>query len=124
MGDKRKRVLIVEDEMLSALCLQDFLDKLGYSADQIAISAEEVFAAMDNGGADIVLMDVSISGKMDGIEACARVVRDYGVPVVMLTAFSDRDVQDRSRKSGCSGFMTKPVEMYDLKETIGRIIGV
>src|SRR5580693_6352432 len=92
------RILIVEDERITAEDLEEVLKDLGYQVSAVVSSGEEAIREAERNRPDLVLMDIRIKGEMDGTEA-ARLLRErFDVPVVYLTAHADRDTLDRAKQ--------------------------
>ena len=102
-------VLIVEDEGLIALHLTELLENAGYRIAGTPSSGEASLQILQKSRPDLVLMDIALAGKLDGIETARRIRREYEIPVIFLSAFSD---QNRIREAAAIspfGFFTKPV---------------
>ena len=112
------RILVVEDEGISALHLEAKLQSLGYESAGIAYSGEEAIDKAKEARPDLVLMDIKLNGEMDGISAGGRVQREFGIPVVYLTAFSDEETVARARETAPFGYLIKPVQENVLRTTI------
>ena len=84
----KARILIVEDETIVQLDLQNQLRRLGHAVVGSAVSGEEAIAKVDELKPDLVLMDVKLEGKMDGIEAADQIRATHAVPIVYLTAYA------------------------------------
>ena len=82
------QVLIVEDEAIVSMDLRYKLEALGYSVPAEIGSGEEAVDAASRLRPDVVLMDIKLSGEMDGIDAAAQIRDQFGVPVVYLTAYA------------------------------------
>jgi response regulator NasT len=104
----RARVLICEDEGLTALRLRTSLTKLGYEVVGEAKDGEEGVAAAARLTPDAILMDVRMP-KLDGIAATERIMRERPVPIVMITAYSERELVEAALQAGASGYLVKPV---------------
>jgi response regulator NasT len=102
------RVLVCEDEGLTALRLRKVLMGLGYEVVGQARDGEEAVYLAERLRPDIILMDVHMP-ELDGIEAMRRIMRECPTTVVMLTAYSDRDLVQRALSAGASGYLVKPV---------------
>ena len=112
------RILIVEDERITALDIQARLATLGYTVSGTVSSGEE---AIDRAGAlhpDLILMDIVLKGTLDGVQAADRIRNNFNIPVVFLTAFSDADTLRRAKVTGPFGYVLKPFEERDLHTTI------
>jgi two-component system sensor histidine kinase/response regulator len=113
-----KRILVVEDEGISAVHLQAKVESLGYQCAGVAYSGEEAIAKAREARPDLVLMDIKLTGELDGIQAGNRIQKDFGIPVVYLTAFSDEETVARARASAPFGYLIKPVQENALRTTI------
>lgn len=102
-------LLIVEDEQIVALDLQICLVKQGYQVLATAANARDALILTHDLQPDLVLMDVKISGPMDGIEA-GKLIGEMGIPVIYLTAFSDTATVKRAAESMPYGFLGKPFQ--------------
>lgn len=82
-----RRILIVEDELITAIDLENRLQRLGYEVSAVAKSGEEAVKLAQDLTPDLVLMDVYLGGDLDGFEASRRINAHKSVPVVYLTAY-------------------------------------
>ena len=111
-------VFIVEDESIVAEDLKATLTDLGYSIAGSARSGEEAVPAITKARPDIILMDIQLAGTMDGIET-AGIVRDrMGIPVIFLTAHSDKKNIERAQDAGPYGYILKPFGDRELYSAI------
>jgi len=111
-------ILIVEDESLIALDLSRRLPKLGYEVCGIVATGEEAVAKAAELKPDLVLMDICLRGKMDGIEA-GGIIRDrQDLPVIYLTANSDEMTLKRAKLSRPSSYLLKPFKERELQIAI------
>ena len=113
-----KRILIVEDEAIVAADLRQHLRDLGYVVPAPALSGPMALRMAAETRPDLVLMDIHLSGKMDGIEAARRIIRQWDIPVVYLTAHADRETMQRAGVAGAYGYLLKPFEGRELAATI------
>lgn len=104
----RARVLVCEDEGLTALRLQTSLKKLGYEVVGEARDGEEAVAQAAKLQPDAILMDIRMP-KMDGISATEKIMAERPTAIVMITAFSERELVDHALRVGASGYLVKPV---------------
>jgi putative two-component system response regulator len=114
----KKRIMIVEDEGIVATDIARQLTALGYDVAAIAYSGEEAEEKAREVHPDLVLMDIVLAGKMDGIQASNKVTAITDIPVVYLTAYSDDKTLRRAKTSGPSGYILKPVRSKQLHVTI------
>jgi AmiR/NasT family two-component response regulator len=113
----RPRVLIAEDEALIRLDLAEMLDEAGYDVVAQASDGEEAVELARLHRPQLVLMDVKMP-RLDGIAAASVIAEERIAPVVMLTAFSQRDLVERARDAGAMAYLVKPFTMSDLVPAI------
>ncbi len=113
-----KRILVVEDERLIAHNLKKILEQTGYEVPASVAYAEEAVELAANGGLDLVLMDVRLKGKMDGIEAAEIIVGRYHIPVVFLTSYTDESNLKRAAATHSYGYLLKPFQAKPLQIAI------
>jgi CheY-like chemotaxis protein len=121
MTKAKPRILIVEDDSPTAEHLNDCADALGFTVLGITSSGEEAISLARELRPDITLMDIQLSGRMDGIEAAAR-IRELRIPVVYLTASTDSSTLDRAKITEPFGFVIKPFDRRDLEVAIEMAI--
>ena len=112
-----RRVLIAEDEALIRLDLAEMLTEEGFEVVGQAADGEEAVALATELKPDLVIMDVKMPRK-DGIDAAAEIVSEQIAPVVMLTAFSQRDLIERARDAGAMAYLVKPFNQAELLPAI------
>ncbi|CUU55877.1 response regulator [Frankia sp. CcI49] len=112
-----RRVLIAEDEALIRLDLREMLQEEGYEVVGEAGDGETAVALAGKLRPDLVILDVKMP-KMDGIDAGAKIAKDRIAPVVILTAFSQRELVERAREAGAMAYVVKPFQKKDLLPTI------
>ena len=114
----KPRALIVEDEILIAEELKERLSLLGFSVIAAVDSADEGIAIATRECPDLVLLDIRLKGEKDGIQAVQEIHQKVDVPVVYLTAYSDRLTVDRIKGTEYDGFVLKPFRARELQSTI------
>ncbi len=112
------RALIVEDEILIAEELKERLSRLGFSVIAAVDSADEGIAIATRERPDLVLMDIRLKGKKDGVQAAKEIRQQVDVPIVYLTAHSDQLTVDRAKATEHDGFILKPFQRRELQSTI------
>jgi PAS domain S-box-containing protein len=113
-----RSILIVEDEQIVAKDIQQTLDELGYDAFAIASSAEDAIDRASARCPDLVLMDIRIKGKRDGIETARILKTRFGIPVVYLTAHADDATIERAKTTEPHGYLVKPVKSAELHSVV------
>ncbi|MFH1137286.1 MAG: PAS domain S-box protein [Pseudomonadota bacterium] len=107
-------ILIVEDEVIIAADLESRLEEFGYEVSGKATSGEQALNMIEERRPDLVMMDIVLKGKLDGIDA-AEVIKDrWGLPVVFTTAFADAERLERAKLAYPFGYLLKPFQDRDL----------
>jgi PAS domain S-box-containing protein len=101
-------IFIVEDELIVASDIKDTLAGLGYDIKGIAKSGEIALEKISETRPDLVLMDIHLTGAMDGIEVAEKIHALFNIPVIYLTAFADKNLVERAEKTNPSGYLLKP----------------
>jgi DNA-binding LytR/AlgR family response regulator len=112
------RVLIVEDEPIIAADLEDRLTEMGYEVAYQCGSGEEALQFLQTNPADLVLMDIQLEGRLDGIEAAGMMSKKQSIPVIFLTSNADDQTFSRAKTTNPAAFLTKPFRGKDLKHAI------
>lgn len=110
--------MIVEDEAIVAADIQDRLRALGYEAATLVHSGEDAEPRAAETRPDLVLMDIKLRGKIDGIEAAQRIQQSLDIPVVYLTAHADQATLQRAKVTEPFGYIVKPFDERALHTTI------
>src|SRR5271170_2751891 len=121
MGEENSmsaRILIVEDERITAEDLRDTLTDLGYSVTASVSSGAEAIAQAAQNPPDIALMDIRIRGDMDGTEVAVVLRERFNIPVIYLTAHADGPTMARAKDAGPLGYITKPFQEAALHASI------
>ena len=108
-----RRVLIAEDEALIRLDLAEMLREEGYDIVGEAGDGQEAVELAERHKPDLVIMDVKMP-RRDGIDAAAEIASKRIAPIVVLTAFSQRDLVERARDAGAMAYLVKPFTISDL----------
>jgi two-component system, response regulator PdtaR len=116
-GSERKRVLIAEDEALIRLDLAEMLVEEGYDVVGEAGDGETAVRLAEELKPDLVILDIKMP-IMDGLAAAEKIATARIAPVVILTAFSQRDLVERARAAGAMAYLVKPFQKSDLVPAI------
>ena len=117
-----RKILIVEDEILVAVSLKKTLEFYGYNVPAIAVSGEEAINFVKNYHPDIVLMDITLKGRMDGIEAAEHISNQFDIPIIFITAHSSKDIIEKAKKVKHFGYITKPFNERHLSNVINMAL--
>lgn len=121
-GAPPRRVLIAEDEALIRLDLAEMLREEGYEVVGEAGDGQEAVDLAESLRPDLVIMDVKMP-RRDGIDAAAEIAAKRIAPIVVLTAFSQRELVERARDAGAMAYLVKPFSMSDLIPAIELAVG-
>jgi len=116
------KILIVEDEFIIAMDMKMKLEELGYQVIGIKNSGEQAIKKIQESKPHLILMDVLLKGEMDGIDATHEIWNRFKIPVLYITAHSDKITISRIEESPCQGFLNKPVNADELKTGIERAL--
>ncbi len=111
------RILIAEDNDLVSLTLEEQLRDLGYEVVGIARSGSEALSMSQRLNPDLIMMDIRMP-EMDGTEAAARIRTQNPVPIIMLTAYADKDTVRKAEAAGAMAYLVKPVKETELPPAI------
>jgi len=111
-------ILIVEDEAITGISLKKSLTELGYSVIGIVQTGEQAVEIAVEKKPDLVLMDIQLAGKMDGITAAENIRIKTRIPVIYITAFSDDKSVEKAKVTEPYGYILKPIREHMLKTTI------
>ena len=112
------QILVVEDESIVAMDLRYKLQDLGYSVLATSRSGEDALERVAELNPDLVLMDISLDGEMDGIEAAGHIRERFDIPVIYLTALADEETLKRAKVTEPIGFVLKPITETALRTAI------
>ena len=112
------KIGIVEDEMIIAANLSNILENMGYDIASIASTYIEALEMIDNEKPDLVLLDINIKGKKDGIDIAWKIREDYDIPFIFLTANADAATVERAKLIEPPAYLVKPFNKDDLYASI------
>ncbi|HBT20562.1 MAG TPA: diguanylate cyclase [Peptococcaceae bacterium] len=114
----RKKILIVEDSSLNAQITADIFSKYGYEAEIVRTGEEAVEKTKSDQSPNLILMDIELMGKLDGIEA-ARIIQQFkDIPVIFLTANTNKEIMEKIKSVTGYGYILKGVNEYVLMSTV------
>ncbi|MFQ5781204.1 MAG: PAS domain S-box protein [Nitrospiria bacterium] len=114
----KKKILVVEDQNVVGMDIELILERLGYDIPAVVSSGEEAVQKMEETKPDLVLMDIMLTGKMDGVEAAKQISARFNIPVVYATAYADEATLQQAKMTRPYGYIVKPLDERDLYATI------
>lgn len=118
MSNHPYRILIADDEFIIAEDIKEKLNGFGYNVVDTVGTGREAISTSKRKTPDLVLMDINLQGRMDGIEAASEIWGRYDIPVVFLTSFSDVNTLQRAKMAEPFGYVVKPFHDSNLRSTI------
>jgi PAS domain S-box-containing protein len=112
------KLLIVEDEGVVAWHIQEALEKLGHTVIATIACGQKAIAVAQTNQPDLVLMDIRLKGKIDGIEAAKEIRERFNIPVIYLTAYADDQTLERALATNPFGYLIKPFQEKELRTTL------
>jgi len=118
MKENKIKILIAEDEYIVAMDIKKLLEKIGYEVTSFIHTGEEAVKRAGTDLPDLVLMDIMLSGTMDGIEAAKIIKEKYDIPIVYLTALTDEQTLHKAKITEPGGYLLKPFDERGLRSAI------
>ena len=115
---EKTKIMVVEDERITAMEIVDRLEDFGYSVPATATSGEDAVKKAEEFTPDLILMDIMLEGNMDGIQAAEQIRKHLDIPVVYLTAYADEGTFGRAKITQPFGYILKPFDERELKLNI------
>jgi len=116
--DERVHILIVEDEGILAMELSDSLEADGYFVVGIANNGRKALDLSKQQRVDLLLCDITIKGDWDGIETVEHITAERPIPVIYLTALTDRGTLERAKQTYPAAYVNKPYQLTSLRTAI------
>ncbi len=120
--NKKGSVLIVEDDKLISLVQERLLKKLGFEVKGKAKSGSEAIEKVKSSSPDLILMDISLAGDMDGIETMTEIRKFSDTPVIYLSGDQDKYNYRRAKSTGFIDYLVKPVTADELVGPVSRAV--
>jgi len=121
-AEKSARILIVEDENIIAMDIQYILQKMGYDVFAIVSSGEESINIASLSLPDIVLMDIKLKGKMNGIQAAESIYNQFRIPIIYVSAYGDELTYLQSDRFGPFEYIRKPFIEGEIEDKISGVL--
>jgi len=112
------KILVVDDEAIITMQLEERLSVMGYTVAGMAASGEDAVEKARSMKPDLVLMDIVMPGKINGIEAAKIITRELDIPVVFVTAYADDNIIEKAKSARPYGYIVKPFNELEIKAAI------
>ncbi|MBT4332115.1 MAG: response regulator [Candidatus Cloacimonetes bacterium] len=120
--EEKVKVLIVEDEVLIAQWLTAEMQDLGYNVLDFVTSGEEAIVIAKNQKPDVLLLDINLSGYIDGIDAAEKIAETLDIPIIFMTGYNEAKIFERAQMMKPVAYLEKPIDMHNIKPVIESII--
>ncbi|MCG8573098.1 MAG: PAS domain S-box protein, partial [Spirochaetes bacterium] len=111
-------ILVIEDEIIVAMNIRQFLEKQGYGKIEIFNNAQDALHNLAENRYQLAIIDINIKGELNGIDLAERINQFYKIPVIYLTAYSDNETLKRAGETQPYGYIVKPFEVEQLKSSV------
>ena len=122
MNQTAAKVMIVEDEILIGLMLAKKLRGHGFDVGDIITSGEQAIEAVVGEKPSVILMDVTLSGEMNGIEAARLIKAEHNIPVIIFTGYTDSQLREQAQKVQPVAVLTKMAPVSDIVSAINQVV--
>ena len=116
------KILIVEDEIITAEALRLDLKHMGYEVRSLASSGEKAVKIAENEKPDIVLMDLRLRGELSGIEAGKEIRSRFGIPSIYMSGYLEEDIKEKMEIDEPFRCLIKPFESFEIKNMVESIL--
>lgn len=115
------KILIIEDDRLISLMLSKMVQKMGHEVVAIHAEGEKAITSVNELQVDLILMDIMLEGKIDGIQTMHAIQQHHTVPVIYITGNSDDSTKNRAASTNYVDYLIKPVTFTQLQKIIGSL---
>lgn len=119
---QKTKVLIAEDETLFALALKKIVAGLGYNVEAPVATGDEAVRTAGIEKPQVMIMDIGLRGKIDGIEAAKKIHEKHGIPSIFITGHAAEDVIGRITHLKSPVVLPKPVSIHTIEKAIASIL--
>ena len=117
-----KKILIVEDEQIFAHDIKDVIEEKGYEVCSIATSGDEALEDIEKYKPDMLLIDIKLTGKMDGIELSEKINKTNPIPIIYITAYSDKKTIDIAMQTKPIAYLIKPILEKEFQKVMVQLL--
>jgi len=118
----KAQIIIAEDEHIIALDIQNILKKLGYFVSAIVSSGEESIKLASSLLPDLILMDIKLRGKLDGISAAEQIYRRFSIPIIFISAYGEDSMHANIDDNNAYEYIKKPFLDWELRDTVAEML--
>lgn len=122
MRNRKLKALIVEDEAIAALGLEALVAAWGYEVCESAANGKDAIRKASMCKPDIILMDVNLAGKVDGIEAAKEIRSERQVPIIFISGYADEMTKEKAGITGAVEYFQKPLDYDELEKKMKDLL--
>lgn len=115
------KLLLAEDEAITALSMKMELTNAGYNVCEIVATGEEVIIKVEQNQPDLVIMDIHLAGKINGMKVAKKIKDSYQIPIIFVTGYPDKRMREQAYTLNPLGYFVKPVKLNKLISTIDKV---
>ena len=119
---EQTKVLVAEDEAISAISLKRALVQYGYKVCEVVSTGEDAITAAKHERPDVIIMDILLAGKIDGFEAAREIQSLADIPIVFLTGYTDDNIVKRMKEYRWAALLEKPILPEDIRLAIAEVL--
>ena len=119
--NNKVKILVAEDELLIAMDIKQKLEDIGYEVTSLVSTAIEAITKSETDKPGIILMDIQLSGSLNGIEAAHIITYKHKIPIIFLTSVSNENVLLQDKKFSTFEHISKPIDIMKLQKVINNI---
>ena len=116
--NKDIKILLVEDEIIIAMSLEMELSQGGYRVCKIVSSGEDAVASVKQENPNVILMDIGLSGKMNGIEAALQIRGSHDIPIIFMTGYQESVILEQTAAMASTALLHKPLNIREVSAAI------
>lgn len=120
MDDRTIKILIAEDDGITALSIVEFFSLNGYKNVKIVPSGAEAIRAVTEDPPGILFIDIQLAGNINGVDAALKIRETSGVPIAFMSGFISRENRDKAEKISPVAYLDKPLIMRDFMDVIAK----
>lgn len=120
-NSSKKRVLIVEDDVFQSFYVEKMLLKLSYDVVGKTTIGQDAITKAAELKPDIILMDITLKGEMDGITAIEEIKKSHNPAVIYITSSEDKEIYERAKQSGFADYLIKPIMIDKFSKSLGKV---
>jgi AmiR/NasT family two-component response regulator len=117
----KAKILIVEDEAITNMDMCEEFKLWGYEICERVSSAEEAIRKAEQDKPDVVIMDINLNSRINGITAARHIRSHLGIPIIFITGFSDEEIIEKAKNAEPVGYFTKPLDFNKIRLTIDSV---